>query len=327
MSSTPPSSLLVLLLCLPSLMLPLPALALTTSRRSPSSLLDQFWPRHLPHSNAPRSEPAAGYFSPADGGGNQLTQAPGTNPPAGEPLNVILAGTSDPAVLVDSGLDGGFRNFFLGVGFAGECLGQHEGAPQTANLGDGNGYVNETAVLRWDYTDPSLGTCRETVLGGNHFRYWRQDGKSANSSAVFMATSYEMPIKQGHNIVVNGYNLGRDWLVGNITHSPIDTDALTNTSTFSGTVSYAGFVYSASISYVSGLLANTSAGVNHGSTVGIDGKNALDGLVAVLDVKITTTPKNATKASAAVPMSAPPPPLRGLLPPLLLSLLFGAISL
>ncbi|KAJ7738415.1 hypothetical protein B0H16DRAFT_1325494, partial [Mycena metata] len=179
-----------------------------------------------------------------------------------------------------------------GVGFTSECLGQHEGAPQMANLGDGNGYVNETAVLRWDYGDPSLGTCRETVEGGNHFRYWRQNGASANSSAVFMATSYEMPIAEGHNIVVNGYNLGRDWLVGNITNSSIDTSTLTNTSTFSGTVSYAGFVYSTSISYVSGLLGNTSVGVNHGSTVGIDG------LVAVLDVKITTIPKNATKSSA-----------------------------
>ncbi|KAJ7176789.1 hypothetical protein C8R46DRAFT_1160634 [Mycena filopes] len=323
--TTTPSSLFILLLCLPSLMLPRPALALATSRRSPSFLLDQFWPRNRP--NAPRSEPAAGYFPPADAGGDMLTQAPGTFPPAGEPLNVILAGSSDPAVLIDSQQNGGMRNFFLGVGFASECLGQHEGAPQTANLGDGNGYVNETAVLRWDYGDPSLGTCEETIKGGNHFRYWRQNGKDANSSAIFMATSYEMPIAQGHNIVVNGYNLGRDWLVGNITQSPIDTDSLTNTSTFSGTVAYAGFVYSTSISYVSGLLANTSIGVNHNNTVGIGGKNALDGLVAVLDVKITTTPANATKPSTGQKTAATPTPLHGLIPTLLLILLLGALSL
>ncbi|KAJ7738425.1 hypothetical protein B0H16DRAFT_1729998 [Mycena metata] len=224
--------------------------------------------------------------------------------------------------------------FPRGLGFTSECLGQHEGAPQLANLGDGNGYVNETAVLRWDYGDPSLGTCRETVEGGTHFHYWAQ-----NSSAVFMATSYEMPIAEGHNIVVNGYNLGR--CVLSLTFYPVSyalscaaigssatsqtRSTLTNTSTFSGTVSYAGFVYSTSISYVSGLLGNTSVGVNHGSTVGIDGQNALDGLVAVLDVKITTIPKNATKSSA--PITAPPPPLQGLIPPLLLSLLLAALSL
>jgi hypothetical protein len=33
-------------------------------------------------------------------------------------------------------------HFFLKIrsfGFSGECLGQHSGAPQAANLGDGNG--------------------------------------------------------------------------------------------------------------------------------------------------------------------------------------------
>lgn len=69
--------------------------------------------------------------------------------------------------------------------------------------------MNETAELRWDYGDPSLGTCEESIQGGDHFRYWVQNGKSANSSAIFMATSYELPIALGHNIIVNGYNLGR----------------------------------------------------------------------------------------------------------------------
>ncbi|KAF7364771.1 hypothetical protein MVEN_00347000 [Mycena venus] len=250
-------SVFFLLLCIPSLTLPHPALALATSRRSPSPLLDS-WPWR--RSNLVRSEPSSGYFAPAANGGAMLTQAPGTSPPAGEPLNVIISGDSDPIVLADNEDKGGFRNFFLGVGFASECLGQHEGAPQTANLGDGNGYLNESSELRWDYTDPSLGTCEETVKGGNHFRYWVQNGKSASSGAYFLATSYEMPIAQGHNIVVNGYNLGRDWLIGNITKSPIDTTSLTNTSTFTGTTSYGGYVYSSAISYVSGLLANSSVG-------------------------------------------------------------------
>lgn len=80
--------------------------------------------------------------------------------------------------------------------------------------------VNETAVIRWDYGDPVLGTCKESIEGGNHFRYWIQNGGDANtcviillrrrifvlarvksllmltrgcSGAVFMATSYEEP--------------------------------------------------------------------------------------------------------------------------------------
>jgi hypothetical protein len=74
--------------------------------------------------------------------------------------------------------------------------------------------VNETAVIRYNYGDPTLGTCKESVQGGNHFRYWIQSGGSANryyfclsstsldnahllfffseSGAVFMAVSYEL---------------------------------------------------------------------------------------------------------------------------------------
>lgn len=40
--------------------------------------------------------------------------------------------------------------------------------------------VNETAVIRYDYNDPSLGSCEESVNGGNHFRYWVQNGPEAN---------------------------------------------------------------------------------------------------------------------------------------------------
>ena len=119
------------------------------------------------------------------------------------------------------------------IGFAGECLGQHVGSDQSADLGDGNGYSerlfhhliwyvafqhcfiseNETAVIRWDYGDPSVGTCKETIQGGNHFRYWVQNGPKANrsvlnftphflfslfisfySGAIFMALSYEQPV-------------------------------------------------------------------------------------------------------------------------------------
>ena len=32
--------------------------------------------------------------------------------------------------------------------------------------------------------DPYLGTCQETVKGGNHFRYWTQNGKDANTCVL-----------------------------------------------------------------------------------------------------------------------------------------------
>lgn len=68
---------------------------------------------------------------------------------------------------------------FLGT----ECLGEHFGTDQAANLGDEDGYVNQSAVLRWNYGDPYLGTCKETFNGGLHTRYWRQN----ETGAYFMA--------------------------------------------------------------------------------------------------------------------------------------------
>lgn len=68
-----------------------------------------------------------------------------------------------------------------------ECLGIHLGAPQSANLGDGNGFVNQTVELREDFGDPILGTCEESLIGGNHLRVFRQNGSEANSGALFLA--------------------------------------------------------------------------------------------------------------------------------------------
>jgi hypothetical protein len=224
-----------------------------------------------------------------DGGGSMLTQVQGTDPPGlGEPLNVIISAYSDSQVLQNTVTNGGLINYFQSFGFSTECLGQSDNSVQTADLGDGNGYFNQTAVIRWDYGDANLGTCQETVEGGNHFRYWIQNGPSADSGAIFMATSYEMPIAQQHNIIVNGYNLGRDWLVGNATSQStiLPTANLTNTSTYSGQTSFNNFTYATTATYVSGLLQNTSSGINHYQSVPVNGQNAIDGLVAVLTVKM-----------------------------------------
>jgi len=235
-------------------------------------------------------------------GGSMLTQVNGTFPPGqGEPINVILSAVSDSAVLKDTETNGGMRNYFLSFGFSSECLGQHSGSDQEANLGDGNGYKIETAVIRWNYGDPSLGACKETIEGGNHFRYWVQNGPSANSEAVFMAVSYELPIAKQHDVIGNGYNLARDWLVGNATAQSTDlvTANMTNSSTFSGQTSYGGYTYQTNVQYVSGLLPNTSIGINHNITVGVNGTNAIDGLVAILGVKIIQQPSSSSSSATS----------------------------
>ncbi|KAK7690122.1 hypothetical protein QCA50_006771 [Cerrena zonata] len=268
----------LLLLCIPTLY----AAQHDHSRRMPPSPL---WRRS--------DVPPEGYFSPLDKGGSLLTQVPGTFPAGlGEPLNAIIVGSSDSDVLKDSETDGGLRNYFLSFGYSSECLGQHLGDDQGANLGDGHGYKNETAVIRWNYGDPQLGSCKETIEGGSHFRYWVQDGKDADSGAIFIAASYELPIAQHHDIVPNGYNLGRDWMIGNATGQSelIPTLDLTNTSTYSGQTTFNNYTYQTDVTYVAGLLANSSDGVNHYLSVAVDGRPAVDGLVAVMQVKIISRP-------------------------------------
>ena len=73
-----------------------------------------------------------------------------------------------------------------------ECFGAHLGDPQSANLGDGHGYVNQTLELRQDYGNPDIGTCWESLVGGNHLRVFRQNGPSANTGALFLAYVHQV---------------------------------------------------------------------------------------------------------------------------------------
>ncbi|KAI0031915.1 hypothetical protein K488DRAFT_51090 [Vararia minispora EC-137] len=236
------------------------------------------------------STPSSGFYDPRNNGGSWVDNVPNSGG-GHEPLNVVILGTSDADVLVDQDVNGGLINYFQSIGFAGECLGQHEGVHQSANLGDGNGDVNETAVMRWAYGDPVIGTCRESIEGGNHFRYWTQDGSQANSGAIFMAASYEDTAAQGHGILPNGSRY-RDWLVGNATaqSSVIPTPNLTNTSTYTGQTTMNSYVYQTTVQYASGLLANSSNGINHASSVSVNGLPAIDGLVALMTVRILQRP-------------------------------------
>jgi len=203
----------------------------------------------------PLFERAVDFYNPSAHGGSLLDNA-GSG--VGEPLNIIVSGLSSSTVLGDAG----FLNFARAIGFSTECFGIHIGDPQSANLGDGNGSVNQTIELRQDFGNANTGTCLESLLGGNHFRMYRQNGSLADSSALFLATSKEEDIKKGHTIVPDGYDIGRNELVAAAV----------------GTTGFGGVTYSTTARNITGLLAPGSAGVNHGI--------AHDGIVTLLTVTI-----------------------------------------
>ncbi|KAH7888786.1 hypothetical protein F5I97DRAFT_1935245 [Phlebopus sp. FC_14] len=195
------------------------------------------------------------YYDPASGGGSMLNDA-GNG--FGEPLNVIISGLSSRGVLSDNGI----VNYARAIGFSEECFDAHLGGLMSANLGDGNGWVNQTYELRQDYGSVGIGTCLESIIGGNHFRVYRQNGTLADSGTLFLAVSKEDPVTEGHDVVPNGYNMGRDNLVASAI----------------GQTSYSGVSYATTGQNITGLLAPGSEGVNHGI--------AQDGITTVLTVAI-----------------------------------------
>ncbi|KAG9310819.1 hypothetical protein JVU11DRAFT_8672 [Chiua virens] len=195
------------------------------------------------------------YYDPTPGGGSMLNNA---GDGLGEPLNVIISGLSSPDVLTDNGI----LDYARAIGFSTECLGIHLGNPQSANLGDGNGWVNQTYEIRQDYGSSGVGTCLESLIGGNHFRVYRQNGALADSGALFLAVSKEEPAADNHNIVPDGYDIGRDDLISGAV----------------GETSYGGVTYSTTAQNITGLLGPGSTGVNHGISQ--------DGIVTLLTVTI-----------------------------------------
>ncbi|VDC01685.1 unnamed protein product [Peniophora sp. CBMAI 1063] len=179
----------------------------------------------------------------------------------GEPLNVIVSGLSSSDVLTVDGI----VNYARSIGYSAECLGLHSGTPQTATLGDGNRNQSELIVIREDYNNEPIGTCLESLIGGNHFRVFKQNGTEAQSNALFLAVSQEEDVTQGHTISPNGYNIGRDRLVA---------AALEN----NGTSSFGGVSYSITAENITGLLA---PGADQ-----IDDDIAQDGIVTLLTVTI-----------------------------------------
>ncbi|WFD36914.1 hypothetical protein MCUN1_003806 [Malassezia cuniculi] len=156
------------------------------------------------------SESHKGWVSPLHNNGSMMDLAGGG---LREPINVIIRGDSDPYIMSDHGL----LDYVRSIGFSFECLHLHGGGYQYANLGDGNGYQPQLVEYRELMFPGSpgvfVGSCWETLAGGNHFRVWRQNGTQADTGAWFLAVSKEEDLLQHHTIVPNGYDIGRDLLV------------------------------------------------------------------------------------------------------------------
>ncbi|KAJ7090202.1 hypothetical protein B0H15DRAFT_922380 [Mycena belliarum] len=184
------------------------------------------------------------YTDPRSGGGRMLTVQ-------NEPLNIIVSGLSSPEVLSTRGI----VNFGNAIGYGDDCFGIHLGGPQAADLGDGNG-------LREDFGSKPIGTCLETLIGGNHYRVFRQNGGRANTGALFLAASKEESVTEHHDIVPNGDQVVSEATGGKRSFSSID--------------------YTSTVTYVDGLLAPGAEGINHNI--------AIDGRVAILTITATTDP-------------------------------------
>lgn len=110
----------------------------------------------------------------------------------------------------------GLLRYAKKIGFAPECLNLHLGDPQSANLADGNGWLEQLLEIRQAYF-PIFGACLQSAVGGNHFRAWKQNGTEADSGAWFLAVSSEYDYRRNHEIKPNGYDIGRDAMVSTAT--------------------------------------------------------------------------------------------------------------
>jgi hypothetical protein len=185
-----------------------------------------------------------------------------------------------------------------------ECLGIHLGDAQAANLGDGNGWVNQTLELRQDYGNSGLGSCLESLAGGNHLRLFRQNGPTANTGALFLACVCHFFVRrtdtdgidqrftgrggifltgiadqfrnrficlqnvlEKHTISPDGYDIGR-WVHRHVYgFGRTKSDDAYSDKFVAGALqvtSYKGITYKTVAENITGLLASGSAGINHG---------------------------------------------------------------
>jgi hypothetical protein len=104
---------------------------------------------------------AQAYVDPRTNGGSMLTQTDAASGGLGEPINVIISGESDAQVIANP------EEYLESLFFSpGSCGGISLGGPQLANLGDGNGYQNQSDVMRFNYYQGDGGSCLESIRGG-----------------------------------------------------------------------------------------------------------------------------------------------------------------
>jgi hypothetical protein len=194
----------------------------------------------------------AAYYNPNTGATNMKEYGEGTT--LYEPVNVIISGLSGGQVSnpTDS-VTGGILSWLQAINFDKECLGLHAGGYDGFDSGDGRGFVNQTFIYRENYDDPSgVGSCTESLIGGQHVRGYYQ----TTSGAWFIAASQEENATENHNIVANGYDIGRDYVA---------TNALKGGTGFDGCV-----FGPATVVDITGLVpANDGSGYNH--DIGTDG--------------------------------------------------------
>ncbi|KAK0540427.1 hypothetical protein OC835_000683 [Tilletia horrida] len=182
-----------------------------------------------------------------------------------EPINAVISGKSDPYVLTDAGL----RDYIRTIGFSFECLNLHRGGRQRANLGDGDGWKEEAFEYRQTQMPGApgrwIGSCWESLYGGNHFRVWKQNGTAANTGAWFLAISKEKNLRYRHTIDTDGYNIGRDLLVESAERGG----------------RWQHYHWRATSDWVEGLMEPGRQGINHNISV--------DGRVVVLTVRRVVT--------------------------------------
>lgn len=221
-------------------------------------------------------------------------------PYEGEPLNVIISNTSSPDVLKPEG----FLIWATALGFGVSCLGQ--GDSQTimyANLGNGNRNVKQgsesglNGVLRWNYGFPDVGTCKESIVGGSHFRWFTQ--RLHMDRSIFISVSLEQSLENLHNIERDGYNRGRDDVIERATNPD--------------GIEWEGNKFRATVQWIdSGILMNaTSNNISH-AEMAAKGQPVVDGRVAVLYIQ-TIARSDGEPSNAAAHVMLPITALWGVL--------------
>lgn len=157
---------------------------------------------------------AKAFDNPKALGGNLYFTFQGQPDTKPEPLNIIISakssfgnikGSNDTQILL---AQNGLSQYLSALNFSDECLGLHLSTPAYANVSSDRPELLDF-LYRENFGDLEQGTCDESLNGGYHFRGWHQ----STSGAWFLAASKELNLTLKHDLVPNGYDIGRDEVV------------------------------------------------------------------------------------------------------------------